>query len=57
MRSLHHRIAVIPGDGVGREVVPAAIAVLEVVGLWGAKTRHGALTTLSSDLMRLVRIR
>src|SRR5688500_14039975 len=26
-----HRIAVIPGDGIGREVVPAARAVLDVV--------------------------
>ncbi len=27
-----HRIAVIPGDGIGREVVPAALQVLEHVG-------------------------
>jgi tartrate dehydrogenase/decarboxylase/D-malate dehydrogenase len=31
-----HRIALIPGDGIGREVVPAALAVLEAVG-----SRHG----------------
>jgi tartrate dehydrogenase/decarboxylase/D-malate dehydrogenase len=31
-----HRIALIPGDGIGREVVPAALAVLEAVG-----KRHG----------------
>ncbi|MGC4939722.1 tartrate dehydrogenase [Kribbella sp. DT2] len=30
------RIALIPGDGIGREVVPAALAVLEAVG-----RRHG----------------
>jgi tartrate dehydrogenase/decarboxylase/D-malate dehydrogenase len=27
-----HTIALIPGDGIGREVVPAAVAVLEAVG-------------------------
>jgi tartrate dehydrogenase/decarboxylase/D-malate dehydrogenase len=27
-----HRIALIPGDGIGREVVPAALAVLDAVG-------------------------
>ena len=27
----HHRIAVIPGDGIGKEVMPEAIRVLEVV--------------------------
>src|SRR5690349_7012472 len=27
-----HRIAVIPGDGIGREVTPAALEVLEAVG-------------------------
>ncbi|BDG10001.1 tartrate dehydrogenase [Anaeromyxobacter paludicola] len=31
-----HQIAVIPGDGIGREVVPAAISVLEAAG-----RRHG----------------
>ncbi len=31
-----HTIALIPGDGIGREVVPAAVAVLEAVG-----RRHG----------------
>ena len=31
-----HRIAVIPGDGIGREVVPAACRVLERCG-----ERHG----------------
>jgi tartrate dehydrogenase/decarboxylase/D-malate dehydrogenase len=31
-----HRIAPIPGDGIRREVVPAALAVLEAVG-----SRHG----------------
>jgi tartrate dehydrogenase/decarboxylase/D-malate dehydrogenase len=28
----HHRIAVIPGDGIGREVTPAALEVLEAAG-------------------------
>lgn len=28
----HHRIAVIPGDGVGKEVVPAALEVLDIAG-------------------------
>src|SRR5919197_360312 len=27
-----HRIAVVPGDGIGREVVPAALEVLEAAG-------------------------
>jgi isocitrate/isopropylmalate dehydrogenase len=27
-----HRIAVIPGDGIGKEVVPEGIRVLEVAG-------------------------
>jgi tartrate dehydrogenase/decarboxylase/D-malate dehydrogenase len=31
-----HRIALIPGDGIGREVIPAACAVLDAVG-----KRHG----------------
>src|SRR5258708_10211626 len=31
-----YRIALIPGDGIGREVVPAALTVLEAVG-----SRHG----------------
>ncbi|GAA1544320.1 tartrate dehydrogenase [Kribbella lupini] len=34
------RIALIPGDGIGREVVPAALAVLEAVG-----RRHGIAFT------------
>ncbi|MHA6799432.1 tartrate dehydrogenase [Bounagaea algeriensis] len=33
---LNHRIALIPGDGIGREVTPAACAVLDAVG-----ARHG----------------
>src|SRR3954469_5573749 len=28
----HHRIAVVPGDGIGREVTPAALEVLEAAG-------------------------
>ena len=28
----HHRIAVIPGDGIGKEVVPEGIRALEAVG-------------------------
>ncbi|MCO1578919.1 tartrate dehydrogenase [Crossiella sp. SN42] len=32
----HHRIALIPGDGIGREVTPAARRVLDAVG-----ARHG----------------
>lgn len=31
-----HRIALIPGDGIGQEVTPAAVRVLDVVG-----ERHG----------------
>ncbi len=27
-----HRIAVIPGDGIGKEVVPEGLRVLEAVG-------------------------
>ena len=32
MAETHHRIALIPGDGIGKEVVPAAVAVLERAG-------------------------
>jgi tartrate dehydrogenase/decarboxylase/D-malate dehydrogenase len=32
MTQTEHRIALIPGDGIGREVVPAAVSVLEAVG-------------------------
>ena len=32
MPSRRHAIAVIPGDGIGREVTPAALEVLEAVG-------------------------
>ncbi len=36
----HHRIALIPGDGIGQEVVPPAVAVLNAVG-----RRHGIAFT------------
>ena len=49
-RSLH--ILVVPGDGIGREVIPAAIEVLRATGLpfeftpaeagWECFQRHGA---------------
>ncbi|PYM04711.1 MAG: tartrate dehydrogenase, partial [Candidatus Rokuibacteriota bacterium] len=29
---MRHRIAVIPGDGIGKEVVPEGIRVLEAAG-------------------------
>ena len=29
---MRHRIALIPGDGIGKEVVPAAARVLDVAG-------------------------
>ena len=32
-----HRIAVIPGDGIGKEVVPEGLRVLEAAG---AQVRH-----------------
>src|ERR1700754_3986891 len=32
MQTRRHRIAVIPGDGIGREVTPAALEVLEAAG-------------------------
>lgn len=38
-----HRIALIPGDGIGKEVVPAARRVLETVG-----ARHGIRLTYDS---------
>jgi haloacetate dehalogenase len=43
---MRHRIAVIPGDGIGKEVLPEGIRVLDAAGrrvrcpllaLWGAK--------------------
>src|SRR5690349_16589427 len=36
-----HRIAVIPGDGIGKEVIPAGVAVLEAVQ---AKSKNFKLT-------------
>ena len=30
-----HRVAVIPGDGIGQEVIPAALTVLETVASRG----------------------
>ena len=36
MSSKRHKIAVIPGDGIGQEVIPAALSVLEPVA-----SRHG----------------
>ena len=45
------RILVLPGDGIGREVIPAAVAVLQATGLpfafvpgeagWDCFQRHG----------------
>ena len=29
---VHHKIALVPGDGIGKEVVPAGVTVLEAVG-------------------------
>jgi tartrate dehydrogenase/decarboxylase/D-malate dehydrogenase len=54
---IHHRIAVVPGDGIGQEVVPPTLEVLEAVGslhglsfawqhfAWGADYyfRHGVM--------------
>lgn len=40
MARAHHRIALIPGDGIGQEVVPPAVAVLDAVG-----RRHGIAFT------------
>src|SRR5213595_2115899 len=36
MSATRHKIAVIPGDGIGQEVIPAALSVLEPVA-----SRHG----------------
>ncbi len=34
--TVKHRVAVIPGDGIGKEVVPEALRVLERAGeMWG----------------------
>ncbi|MBP2325235.1 isocitrate/isopropylmalate dehydrogenase [Kibdelosporangium banguiense] len=38
-----HRIALIPGDGIGQEVTPAACAVLDAAG-----KRHGFALTYDS---------
>ncbi|TDC75121.1 tartrate dehydrogenase [Actinomadura sp. 7K507] len=43
MTSAHHRIALIPGDGIGREVVPAARRVLDTVC-----ERHGISLTYTA---------
>lgn len=42
MTNQHHRIALIPGDGIGTEVIPAARQVLDTVG-----HRHGIAFTYS----------
>jgi tartrate dehydrogenase/decarboxylase/D-malate dehydrogenase len=42
MTNRHHRIALIPGDGIGTEVIPAARRVLDTVG-----HRHGIAFTYS----------
>ncbi|MBL8982996.1 MAG: tartrate dehydrogenase, partial [Gemmatimonadetes bacterium] len=36
----HHHISVIPGDGIGKEVLPEGLRVLEAVG-----SRHGLTFT------------
>lgn len=58
-----HRIAVIPGDGIGAEVIPAAVQVLKATGLafefvhaeagWGTFERYG--TALPEETIRRVR--
>jgi tartrate dehydrogenase/decarboxylase / D-malate dehydrogenase len=40
MLAKEHRVALIPGDGIGREVIPAAVEVVEAVG-----RRHGIAFT------------
>ena len=40
-------IAVIPGDGIGQEVVPAALRVLDHVGMTSSSRRTSVLMTWS----------
>ena len=35
MGKQHHKVAVIPGDGIGQEVIPAALTVLEAAASRG----------------------
>jgi tartrate dehydrogenase/decarboxylase / D-malate dehydrogenase len=45
-----HTIALIPGDGIGREVVPAAVAVLDHLGhAEAARAVDRAIETVLSD--------
>jgi len=53
----HKRIAVIPGDGIGKEVIPQAVKVIEAVGAaveiaefdWGAERYLRDQTTVPAD--------
>ena len=39
---MKHSVAVIPGDSIGKEVVPEALSVLERDGeMWGFNLHHG----------------
>ena len=46
-----YRIAVIPGDGIGKEVVPEGVRVLEVAA---KKFGFELLTTISTSLLMTI---
>jgi homoisocitrate dehydrogenase len=62
-KALSYRVAIIPGDGIGREVIPAAVRVLEASGLpcefvaaeagWETFQERG--TALPAETLELVR--
>ena len=49
---MRHRIAVIPGDGIGKEVVPEGIRVLEAAGGASASTSNGRSSTGAASSTR-----
>ena len=50
---MRHRIAVIPGDGIGKEVLPEGIRVLDAAGRrFGFELRVEALRLELRDAMR-----
>ena len=58
--ALSFRILVLPGDGIGREVIPAAVEVLRATGLplsfttaeagWECFQQHGAIDRLGQEI-------
>ena len=45
-----HRIAVIPGDGIGKEVVPEGLRAIEAARIDDARNAHRRLATSAAEL-------